>query len=293
MVHSSHCEGKILLQKVWESKIGWNDKVPASVHQELLLWRSQLKSLCDIHIDRCYFPKEVQIVSLQLHGFSDASTSAYTGVVYLRMTDTSGNVHVSLVASKSKVAPIKRLTVPRLELCGAHLQNYWSTLASPCRSRLKMSMPGQTIVVSWSDGNPRRFKTYVGNRISFILDRIPPSHWNHVPGEENPADCASRGLLPLELIEHDLWWSGPEWLKLPLLDWPRHVAQDPHDSPDEQKELCLLKSTETRDPVIPLDRFSSYTRLTRITAWVMRFISNCRLSRIDRTVSHHLSQSKK
>ena len=68
---------KILLQKVWESKIGWDDEVLASVHQEWLLWRSQLKSLCDIHIDHCYLPKEAQIVSLQLHGFSDASTSAY------------------------------------------------------------------------------------------------------------------------------------------------------------------------------------------------------------------------
>lgn len=82
-------------------------------------------------------------MSLQLHGFSDASTGAYAGVVYLCMTDTSGKVHVSLVASKSKVAPKERLTVPRLELYGAHVRSYWNTIASLCRSRLKMSMPGQ------------------------------------------------------------------------------------------------------------------------------------------------------
>jgi len=122
---------KFLLQKVWESKIGW-DEVPASVHQEWLLWRSQLKSLCDIHIDCCYFPKEAHIVSLQLHGFNNASKSGYAGVVYLCMTDSSGKVHVSLVASKLKVAPKERLMVPCLELCGAHLLTCYSLFITSC-----------------------------------------------------------------------------------------------------------------------------------------------------------------
>ena len=110
-----------------------------------------------VEVPLCYFPKEAQIVSLQLHGFSDASTSAYTGVVYLRTTDTSGKVHVSLVASKSKVAPIKRLTVPRLELCGAHLLTKLLE-----HTRITMQIPiedvhartDSTIVVSWLDSNP-------------------------------------------------------------------------------------------------------------------------------------------
>ena len=71
------------------------------------------------HISRCYFPKGVVIESIQLHGFSDASEDAYAGVIYLRLTDSDGNVHISLIIAKTKVAPIKRLTIPRLELCGA------------------------------------------------------------------------------------------------------------------------------------------------------------------------------
>ena len=66
-----------------------------------------------------------------------------------------------------------------------------------------------TIVLSWLTGNPRRFKTYVGNRVSSIVDQIPPDRWNHVLGIENPADCASRGVSPSELLEHELWWKGP------------------------------------------------------------------------------------
>ena len=72
-------------------------------------------------IARCYFPKDASIVSTSLHGFSDASEVAYAGAVYLRMVATNGAVHVTLVLSKTKVAPIKRLTIPRLELCGANL----------------------------------------------------------------------------------------------------------------------------------------------------------------------------
>ena len=153
----------------------------------------QLKSLSQKHIPRCYFPKGVQVLSIQVHGFCDASESAYVAVVYLRMVDSDGKVHVSLVASKTKVAPIKRLSVPRLELCGAHLL---TKLLEHIRLILKIPIEDvhawtdSTIVVNWLDGNPRRFKTYVGNRISFILDHIPPNRWKHVSGEQNPADCA-------------------------------------------------------------------------------------------------------
>ena len=85
------------------------------------MWRSQLPVLTERLIPRCYYPVESHIGSLQIHGFSDASESAYAGVVYLRMLEADGTVHVSLVIAKTKVAPLKRLTIPRLELCGADL----------------------------------------------------------------------------------------------------------------------------------------------------------------------------
>ena len=72
--------------------------------------------------------------------------------------------------------------------------------------------------MNWIVGNPRRFKTHVGNRVSCIVDLIPPNHWHHVEGSQNPADCTSRGLLPSELLTHDLWWNGPSWLKLGVQD---------------------------------------------------------------------------
>ena len=166
---------KILFQRLWEMKVDWDDPVPSSVHEPWLQWRSELHLLSKRHIPRCYFPKDAHISTIQLHGFSDASESAYAGVVYLRMVDTEGRVHVSLVMSKTKVAPIKRLTIPRLELCGAHLLaqilHHTQELFHITPDNI-FAWTDSTIVLGWLSGNPRRFKTYVGNRISGIMECV-------------------------------------------------------------------------------------------------------------------------
>ena len=112
-------KAKILLQMLWIEKVGWDDLVPDYILEQWSKWRQELPILSTIYIPRCYHPKHVSIASVQLHGFSDASEKAYSGVVYLRMKDNSGAVHTSIVVSKTRVAPIKSLTIPRLELNGA------------------------------------------------------------------------------------------------------------------------------------------------------------------------------
>lgn len=204
---------KILYQRLWEQKVDWDDPIPSSVLSFSERWQSELPQLTEM-IPRCYYPKEVTIVSVQLHGFSDASEEAYTAAVYLRMMDTEDNIHTSLVTSKTKVSPIKKLTIPRLELCGALLL---SRLLSHVKKVFEVPIchiyawTDSTIVLSWLSGNPKRFKTIFGNRVATIIDSIPPDHWRHVAGTENPADCASRGLYPAEILNHQLWWNRPTW----------------------------------------------------------------------------------
>ena len=110
---------KLLLQRLWEAGIDWDDPVPQEIETSWKRWKDEICTLQRHLIPRCYFTKHSHTLSMQLHGFSDASEVAYAGVVYLRSVDTRGKVHVSLVVAKTKVAPIKRLTMPRLELCGA------------------------------------------------------------------------------------------------------------------------------------------------------------------------------
>ena len=95
-----------------------------------------------------------------------------------------------------------------------------------------------TIVLSWLDGNPKRYRTFVGNRISTILKALPPELWKHVPTLENPADCASRGLLPNELVKHALWWEGPPWLTSDPILTPSQPLSSPLSTPELKVVVC-------------------------------------------------------
>ena len=101
---------------LWIEGVGWDDCVPTSILEEWSKWRRELQLLTTYHIPRCYYPKEANIALIQLHGLSDASERAYSGVVYIRMEDSNKIVYTSLVSSKTRVAPIKRVTIPRHEL---------------------------------------------------------------------------------------------------------------------------------------------------------------------------------
>ena len=195
------------------------------------------------------------------------------------MVDSTGNVHTSLVISKTKVSPIKRLSIPRLELCGAQVL---TKLLCHVKGIFQLPMncvfawTDSTIVLNWLTGNPRWFKTYVGNRISFIVDQISPDRWKHVPGVQNPADCASRGLFPLQLKEHNLWWNGPHWLQLDPLMWPEQPELSTKTIFEEEREMCHMTTTQPKQPIIPYERFSSFSHLKRVTAWIFHFVDNAR-----------------
>ena len=196
------------------------------------------------------------------------------------MEDTNGIIYTSLVTSKTRVAPIKRLTIPRLELNGALIL---AQLLSHCKNVLDLPLSSvhawstSTIVLAWIQGNPRRFKVYVGNRVAQIMDLTPAECWSHVVSEENPADCASRGIFPSELLPHDLWWNRPVWLKLPPSKWPKKdlpVNAVQEESEELNTTICNVAITE--DPLIPMDKLSSFSRYKRVTAWIIRFLQYCK-----------------
>ena len=130
-----------------------------------------------------------------------------------------------------------------------------------------------TVIIGWVAGDPCRFKIFVGNRVSELVNYVPPERWRHVSGVSNPADCASRGLLPSELLEHNLWWNGPEWLHEKPENWPEQKVV-PIRNTEEEKNVCLATTLHIADPIVPFDRYSSYTKLKMVAAWMFRFIKN-------------------
>ena len=267
---------KILYQKLWIAKIGWDDPAPTHLVHEHATWKSQLSVLSNVEFDRCYFRINEIPLTTQLHGFSDASELAFSAVVYIRSTYSSNPPLVKLVAAKTKVAPLKKITVPRLELCGAQLlakllNNIGIALSVPASDIYAWS--DSTIVLSWLDGQAKRYKVYVGNRISTTLSLVPAECWAHVPTTINPADCASRGLSPSELANFKLWWKGPEFL------WEEPFVKPPQPTissitAPEQKATGQCNVVLPSKPLFLSGRYSNYHYWLKIAAWCLKYVKN-------------------
>lgn len=291
---------KVMFQNLWEIGVSWDDPLPKSIQKRWLKWRVTLCVLSDLKLNRCLVPKNDLVVSYELHGFADASELGYGGSVYLRTVTKNGKVCVELITAKTKVAPLKKVNVPRLELCGA------LKLASLLDRVLHALMIPDLKIVTWSDstvalawirGNPNRWKTFVANRVSEIQGLVSPSVWRHCPTEDNPFDCASRGLYPEELIEHRLWWHGPQWLFASEENWPveTEIVND-KDVQAELKKNALLGHVVIRTtPVLNIKDFSDLDRLQRITAWCFRWLTARTTLGEDRVVgvlkSHELDKA--
>lgn len=263
------------MQQLWRLHLDWDDPLPPNLQSRWFSIYQSLPTLNQLEIPR--WTNATSDSSLELHGFADASTLAYAAAVYIKVTSPSGNVTVSLLAGKSKVTPLATLTVPRLELSAAVLL---SRLVSFLRDTLHLdSTPcfcwtDSTIVLTWLRSHPSRWTTFVSNRISQVQTALPNVTWRHVPTSSNPADCASRGLLGHELIQHELWWHGPPWLQLSKSNWPEEPVVI-HEAPIENRALSFHLSRPP-DQWDLATKFSSWHKLIRVTAFLFRFINACR-----------------
>ena len=210
---------KILFQDTWRIKsgkeniIGWDERLPAAARERWEKWANELPLLNSLRIPRCLFKKSSHDPNAvyQLHIFSDASTSAYGAIAHLRSTH-GNNIEIAFLLSKARIAPLKLLTVPRLELQAAVLA---VRLATTIKSEMRINIGTKTfwidseIVLRWINSVHCRYSDFVSHRISELLDKTSPSQWRFVPGEQNPADLCTRGILPKAFDHRHQWISGP------------------------------------------------------------------------------------
>ncbi|XP_071651716.1 uncharacterized protein [Temnothorax longispinosus] len=267
-------KAKIMLQRLWEDKLDWDESVPADIATSWSEYREQVELLNNFIVPRQITTENV--INVQLHGFCDASERAYGAVLYLRSTTSSGIHIVRLICSKTRVAPIKKLTLPRLELSAADLLGklYGATIKS-----LRINIAEEffwsdsTIALHWIQTSPHRLKTFVANRVSQIHESTQHGKWRHVPSQDNPADALSKGQFPREFVSNPIWKSGPCWLSKDETAWPPNLI--PSIEIPEQRSIVVLLNVHGVDTDLFL-RFSSFAKMKRV-ARCIRFVSKCRL----------------
>jgi len=282
---------KILMQSLWALNLGWDDELPPDIQQQWKDFQVDLQRLELLRIRRCFFSEFINSPSLNhqhlggeghsrycLVGFSDASEVAYAAAVYICAYD-SNNVSRSLITSKTRVAPAKKISIPRLELCGALLlaellDKVKSTLKIPIHSMTAWT--DSTVTLAWINSHPSRWKTFVANRVTKIQELVPVSCWGHVRGEDNPADCASRGINSISFMNHHLWWCGPEWLNDGVPTPLGYYDQPQADDIQQSVETKVISHTTTTTDFNLSHKYSNIHKLLRVTAWIMRFATNCR-----------------
>ena len=208
--------GKQILQDLCRENCDWDDPIPDRLKSKWEQWCQELHILEHLKVRRCYKPDDFgETVSAELHHFSDASQSGYGQCTYLRLMDNTKRVHCSLVMGKARVAPLKSVTIPRLELSAAVVSarsSKWleNELAFP--NVVKHFWTDSKVVLGYISNPSRRFHVYVANRIQEIHNRTNSVQWHHVESEENPADAASRGISALQLVQESRWIDGPKFL---------------------------------------------------------------------------------
>ncbi|XP_029054415.2 uncharacterized protein LOC114881732 [Osmia bicornis bicornis] len=268
---------KLLMQHLWQTQVGWDESLSQELCTQWTGYRKELASLNSLRIPRQAL---VTAKGIELHGFSDASERAYGACIYLRSSCEAGRWEVRLLCSKSRVAPLKIISLPRLELCGALLL---AQLVQRVRTALRVSFSKErywcdsTITLAWIRGNSNRWKTFVANRVTQIQLITDLDNWSHIRSHENPADLISQGVDPNFLISSELWWLGPSWLTDEPDHWPPQSEEVVIDVPEQKQAIAL--ATVTGDTNELFNRYSDYTRLVRVTAYCLRFINNIQLAR--------------
>ena len=194
---------KMFLQELCCAKLDWDQPLPDKLLKKWHTLRSSLSEGQPIHIPRCYLDRVSEVISASLFGFCDASLKAQAAVIYLRFETESGFI-VRIVASKTKVSPIKQLTIPRLELLSTLLlARLLHSVTQSLSSEIQLSTPhcftDSKVALFWIKGIDKSWKPFVQNCVNAVRNFVSPDRWNHCAGQDNPADIPSRGVTPLEL----------------------------------------------------------------------------------------------
>lgn len=256
-------QGKMILQKIWIQELGWDDVLPDSLQAVVDDWCSAIQS-----VDTVMFPRHVLMTDpYDLHVFGDASQAAIGCAAYIVNGKNS-----NLVFARTKVAPLKTIDLPRLELAAAVLATKLavyikSTLSTP-PSRTYLWTDSEVTLAWIVNKQQRQWKTFVANRVGYISGHTGLEDWKKVPGPDNPSDLASRGTLDVANLTHPLWMHGPSWLVDPS-SWP----EQPSHLQTEREAKANVNFNAQVDVELDPDLFShisSWSKMIRVIVIIKR-----------------------
>ncbi|XP_062704132.1 uncharacterized protein LOC134286523 [Aedes albopictus] len=268
--------GKMLVQDLWRSGYDWDQEVDDDSYNKWRSWVSALPEIASLKIPRSYFGtvQSTDFGHIQLHIFCDAGENAFGCAGYLRI-EVDGLVKCSLVMARTKVAPLKQLTIPRLELQAAVLG---SRMSQQLKQHLSLKVD-QTFfwtdsrtVLSWIASDQKRYKQFVSFRIGEILSLTKLSEWRWISSKMNIADCLTKWRSDCGLVPE--WFRGPNFLYQSQETWPRQQLP-PTNTKAELRAVHLFHDVTFPDKLIDATKFSKWNVLVRTLASALRFISNC------------------
>ena len=263
---------KIMVRKLWIGKmkeLGWDDPIPESLRQE---WMEFFERLYKIETVR--FPRSLKARSMGgeepvLIVFSDVSEQAYSACCYVRWRMNDGTFQSNLIVAKNKIAPVKMLTIVRLELSAAVMAaRLYEFVIKECR--FKFTKVYFIIVLSMIQKDSYVFRTFVGSRVGEIQTTTDTAWRFWIEGSANIADWVTKPHLPEEIGENGCWQKGPEFQERPEEEWP--IKQQCHilDIPERIKVvMTTVADAEKTSCVIDINRFSEFKKLIRTTSRVM------------------------
>ena len=270
---------KLMLQRLCKQGLGWDSTIAQDDLQKWENWLSSLPKLSDFRIRRCLKPASFENYSVcEIHHFADASSFAYGACCYLRLINNQGKIHCPFLIGKSRLAPIKSVSIPRLELTAAVLSVKLDKLVrqeldlNNCKS---IFWTDSTAVLFSIRNTKRKFPVFVANRLSVIEQHCSVLQWRHVPSKLNPADLASRGAPVDKITSPNMWSLGPKFLWLPEVDWPSSPG-GPVELPSEfllQRRRAIVNTVTNQDLSTDrlIKRYSALPKLLKTTSWLLRY----------------------
>ncbi|XP_058816417.1 uncharacterized protein LOC131679698 [Topomyia yanbarensis] len=284
---------KVLLQEIWRTSVGWDDQIEDAQFEKWLTWLAVFPKMGLVEVPRCYRTLTTVRAKAEMHTFVDASENGFAAVVYLRFQERDA-IECSLVGAKTRVAPLKFLSIPKSELQAALLG---VRLADTILASLSIKISKRYFwtdskdVLCWLRSDHRRYSQFVAFRVSEILESTDVNDWRWIPTKLNVADEGTKWTRVPDLSTASRWFRGPEllrqdgdaWPEIPNLGKPTTTELRPH----------LLLHAPTVDPVVNPQKCSKWVPLLRRVAFIFRYIGNLqRSSRRERCFAGPLTQEE-